>query len=95
MGLKSHEPASAQTYLCACVILCPACLPPPLQVVLRARMLRFDFDGRSDGRSMRTMLAHVAPRHCILVHGSTQVGRECVVGMWVVGREGAQAAAGV
>ncbi|GAB4814627.1 hypothetical protein N2152v2_001673 [Parachlorella kessleri] len=42
-------------------------------LALAARVLCFaGWEGRSDGRSMRTMLAHVAPRRCILVHGSTQ-----------------------
>ncbi len=61
----------------------PAAAPAPdaptklvsesLALGLAARVLRFDYDGRADGRSMRTMLAHVAPRRCILVHGNSQV----------------------
>lgn len=43
-----------------------------ITVTVRARVLHFDFDARSDGRSMRTMLAHVAPRQLILVHGTTE-----------------------
>jgi Cft2 family RNA processing exonuclease len=44
-----------------------------LTVAVRARVAAFDFEGRSDGRSMRTILTHVAPRHIILVHGSPKV----------------------
>ncbi|PSC73960.1 cleavage and polyadenylation specificity factor subunit 2 [Micractinium conductrix] len=44
----------------------------PINVTVRARVLRFDFEGRSDGRSMRTMLAHVAPRQLILMHGAPE-----------------------
>ncbi|KAK9816483.1 hypothetical protein WJX72_000827 [[Myrmecia] bisecta] len=39
-------------------------------IPVHARIVCFDFDGRSDGRSVRTILTHVAPRHLILVHGS-------------------------
>lgn len=35
-----------------------------------------DFEGRSDGKSIRTILTHVAPRRLILVHGSTQCKEE-------------------
>jgi hypothetical protein len=42
-------------------------------VTVRARVLQLDFSGRSDGRSMRMLLSHVAPRHLVLMHGSPQV----------------------
>lgn len=42
-------------------------------VTVRARVLQFDFEGRSDGRSIRTILTHIAPRHLILVHASPEV----------------------
>merc|ERR1712071_636395 len=31
-----------------------------------------DFEGRSDGKSIRTILSHVSPRRLILVHGSNE-----------------------
>jgi cleavage and polyadenylation specificity factor subunit 2 len=40
-----------------------------LNIALAARVLRVDFDGRSDGRSVQTMLAHIAPRTAMIVHG--------------------------
>jgi cleavage and polyadenylation specificity factor subunit 2 len=43
-----------------------------LNVALAARVVRVDFDGRSDGRSVQTMLAHVAPRTAIIVHGTEE-----------------------
>jgi len=39
-------------------------------VALAARVLRFEFDGVSDGRSVQTMLGHVAPRNTLLIHGT-------------------------
>lgn len=42
-------------------------------VAVRAVVHTVDFEGRSDGRSVRTLLAQVAPRHLILVGGSPQV----------------------
>eukprot|EP00887_Chlorella_sp_A99_P003905 scaffold11.g3905.t1 len=45
-------------------------------VALRARVLRFDYSGLADERSVRTILAHVAPRHCVLVHGSAEATAE-------------------
>lgn len=46
-------------------------------VTVRAKLLRLDYDGRSDGRSMRMLLSHVAPRHLIIMHGSLQVDPSC------------------
>ena len=43
-----------------------------LSIALAAKVLRVDFDGRSDGRSVQTMLAHVAPRTAIIVHGTEE-----------------------
>ncbi len=37
--------------------------------MLRARVAALDGDGRADGRSVRTIVAHVAPRHLVLFHG--------------------------
>ena len=42
-------------------------------VNVRAQVARFDFEGLSDGHSMRTILAHIAPRHLVIAHGSPQV----------------------
>ena len=42
-------------------------------MAVRAAVHTVDFEGRSDGRSVRTLLAQVAPRHLILVGGSPQV----------------------
>lgn len=47
-----------------------------LPVALAARVVRIDFDGRSDGRSVQNMLAHVAPRSVILVHASPEASAE-------------------
>ena len=47
-----------------------------LPVALAAKVVRVDFDGRSDGRSVQTMLAHVAPRSVILVHASEKASGE-------------------
>jgi cleavage and polyadenylation specificity factor subunit 2 len=46
-----------------------------LNIALAARVLQIDFDGRSDGRSVQTMLAHVAPRTAIIVHGTEESTR--------------------
>ena len=52
----------------------------PTKVVLtevsmevRARVMQLDYEGRSDGRSMHTILSHIAPRHLVLCHGSSKV----------------------
>ena len=37
--------------------------------MLRARVMSLDGDGRADGRSVRTIIQHVAPRHLVLFHG--------------------------
>ena len=43
------------------------------KLIVRAQLLQLDYDGRSDGRSMRLILSKVAPRHLVLMHGSPQV----------------------
>ena len=43
-----------------------------MTVMLRARILGgtpYYFDARTDGRSMKTILSHIAPRKCIIIHG--------------------------
>ena len=42
-------------------------------LAVHARLLQLDYDGRSDGRSMRLILGKVAPRHLVLVHGTSLV----------------------
>lgn len=39
-------------------------------IQLLAQVVRLDFDGRSDGASVQTMLSKIAPRTCAIVHGS-------------------------
>lgn len=39
-------------------------------IQLLAQVVRLDFDGRSDGASVQTMLSKIAPRTCVIVHGS-------------------------
>ena len=41
-----------------------------LQVL--AKVLRIEFDGRSDGKSVQTILSHIAPRTTILVHATLE-----------------------
>ncbi len=47
-----------------------------LQVQMRMRAQYIDFEGRSDGKSVRTILAHVEPRKLILVHGTSDAMEE-------------------
>ena len=42
-------------------------------IEVRAQVMQLDYEGRSDGRSMHTILTHIAPRHLVLCHGSPQV----------------------
>lgn len=39
----------------------------------------FDFEGRADGRSLRTILSHVAPRKLLVVHAPQEVR-----GVWIL-----------
>ena len=48
-----------------------------LTLEVRARCMQLDYEGRSDGRSMHTILTHIAPRHLVLCHGSPQVSQLC------------------
>lgn len=43
-----------------------------MTVQVAARVVRLNFDGRSDGSSVQTMLAQIAPRSCIIIQGSDQ-----------------------
>lgn len=43
-----------------------------LTVQVKSSLLYMDFEGRSDGRSIKSILAHVAPLKLVLVHGSAE-----------------------
>jgi cleavage and polyadenylation specificity factor subunit 2 len=43
-----------------------------LSVQLAARVIRLDFDGRSDGASVETLLSKMAPRSCIIINGTKE-----------------------
>lgn len=43
-----------------------------LTVQVKCSLLYMDFEGRSDGRSIKLTLAHVAPLKLVLVHGSAE-----------------------
>ncbi|PIA49419.1 hypothetical protein AQUCO_01300318v1 [Aquilegia coerulea] len=43
-----------------------------LTVQVRCSLAYMDFEGRSDGRSIKSILAHVAPLKLVLVHGSNE-----------------------
>lgn len=43
-----------------------------LTVQVKCCLVYMDFEGRSDGRSMKSILAHVAPLKLVLVHGSAE-----------------------
>ncbi|KAH7429674.1 hypothetical protein KP509_09G061000 [Ceratopteris richardii] len=43
-----------------------------VNVQIRCSLQYMDFEGRSDGRSVKTILAHVVPLKLVLVHGSAE-----------------------
>ncbi|XP_059304797.1 cleavage and polyadenylation specificity factor subunit 2 [Lycium ferocissimum] len=43
-----------------------------LTVQVKCSLLYMDFEGRSDGRSIKSILAHVTPLKLVLVHGSAE-----------------------
>ncbi|GJZ70139.1 cleavage and polyadenylation specificity factor subunit 2 isoform X1 [Tanacetum coccineum] len=43
-----------------------------LTVQVKCALVYMDFEGRSDGRSIKSILAHVAPLKLVLVHGSAE-----------------------
>ncbi|XP_058205943.1 cleavage and polyadenylation specificity factor subunit 2 [Rhododendron vialii] len=43
-----------------------------LTVQVKSSLLYMDYEGRSDGRSVKSILAHVAPLKLVLVHGSAE-----------------------
>lgn len=42
-------------------------------VEVKCAVSTFDYEGRTDGRSMRTIVSHVAPRQLVVVNGSPEV----------------------
>ncbi|KAH9622212.1 hypothetical protein KSS87_010823 [Heliosperma pusillum] len=42
------------------------------QVQVKCSLIYMDFEGRSDGRSIKSILAHVSPLKLVLVHGSAE-----------------------
>ena len=46
------------------------CISTSHSIDILARIVYIDFEGRSDGDSIRNILAKIKPRHLILVHGS-------------------------
>ena len=59
-----------------------------LTLEVRAPCLQLDYEGRSDGRSMATILTHIAPRHLVLCHGSTQASCLSLIAPSAVLRDG-------
>ncbi|XP_078182694.1 cleavage and polyadenylation specificity factor 100 isoform X1 [Carex rostrata] len=43
-----------------------------MTVQVKCALLYMDFEGRSDGRSVKSIIAHVAPLKLVLVHGSAE-----------------------
>ncbi|XP_031281074.1 LOW QUALITY PROTEIN: cleavage and polyadenylation specificity factor subunit 2 [Pistacia vera] len=43
-----------------------------LTVQVKCSLIYMDYEGRADGRSIKTILAHVAPLKLVLVHGSAE-----------------------
>ncbi|XP_037491492.1 cleavage and polyadenylation specificity factor subunit 2 isoform X2 [Jatropha curcas] len=43
-----------------------------LTVQVKCSLIYMDYEGRSDGRSIKSILAHVAPLNLVLVHGSAE-----------------------
>eukprot|EP00741_Cyanophora_paradoxa_P019483 tig00021127_g18808.t1 len=48
------------------------CVVREVEIDVRAGVTFIDFEGRSDGGSLKNILRHVAPRKIILVHGSEE-----------------------
>lgn len=47
-----------------------------LRIDVRCKVHYIDFEGRSDGRSVRNIITNIAPRKLILVHGEEQARQE-------------------
>ncbi|CAO2152167.1 unnamed protein product [Urochloa humidicola] len=43
-----------------------------MTVHVKCSLIHMDFEGRSDARSMKSVIAHLAPQKLVLVHGSTE-----------------------
>jgi cleavage and polyadenylation specificity factor subunit 2 len=48
------------------------CIVETLKVSIQCRIEYIDFEGRSDGRSIKKILSHVQPRKLILIHGGVE-----------------------
>lgn len=48
------------------------CIVQEKHVDIKCHVVFIDFEGRSDGRSLKTILQHVAPRKLIIVHGTKE-----------------------
>jgi len=42
------------------------------EVIIRATILSIDFEGKADGKSVRTLITQTAPRRVVLVHGNAK-----------------------
>ena len=76
-------PAARRPGLCTALPRWPrhliaACQPlhAPDHAAACAQVLHLPaFEGRTDGRSQRTIIGHVAPRHLVIVNGTAEVGQ--------------------
>jgi Cft2 family RNA processing exonuclease len=50
-------------------------------VTLQAQIVKTDFNGRVDGRSMKTMLSRIAPRRCVIIHGTEEASATLQAGL--------------
>jgi len=50
-------------------------------VTLQAQIVNTDFNGRVDGRSMKTMLSRIAPRRCVIIHGTEEASATLQAGL--------------
>ena len=50
-------------------------------ITLQAQISKADFNGRVDGRSMKTMLSRIAPRRCVIVHGTEEASMTLQAGL--------------
>ncbi|KAL6051558.1 cleavage and polyadenylation specificity factor subunit 2 [Balamuthia mandrillaris] len=48
------------------------CIEVNVSISLNCAIKYIDFEGRSDGRSIKAILSHVAPRKVILIHGNAE-----------------------
>jgi len=65
----SRNDSSSRQYIYAEDKLPTKSIPFDHELQIRAPIKFIDFEGRSDGRSIKAILAHVSPRKMVLVHG--------------------------